>query len=205
MLRLEEGAALVTALMLTMLSLVIAMALLSTVLMGTRMSAGQKRYRSSLAAAQGGVELVTREILPALLQPDPLNTVQTNLTDGFSAINLQLPQYSCLQQKLHNPTNMWSAACNDSSDPTLAPDVIFTLGGGSEENGFSVSAKIVDSVPGNSETGGNDLLDPGLSAAGLDEVIHPQHVPGIYHLSVQGAREGGNDREKARLSVLYAY
>ena len=38
-----------------------------------------------------------------------------------------------------------------------------------------------------------------------DEIIHPRHVPAIYNLYVQGAREGVQDREKARLPVLYAY
>jgi hypothetical protein len=41
--------------------------------------------------------------------------------------------------------------------------------------------------------------------SGKEEIVHPQHVPGIYNLSVQGEREGGASREKARLSVLYAY
>ncbi len=204
-LRCEAGAALVTALMLTMLSLVIALALLSTITMGTRISASQKRYRSALAAAHGGVELMTQEIIPRLLQTDPLNTTQDGIKNDLSPVNLQLPQSGCLQQKLNTPTNKWNAACSSSADPTQSPDVTFRLSGSVQETGFNVSAKIVDAEPGNSDKSFVELLDVGMSASGRDEVIHPQHVPALYNLSVQGVREGGGSREKALLSVLYAY
>ena len=199
-LRREDGAALVTALMLTMLALVIAMALLSTVTMGTRVSASQKRYRNSLAAANGGVELLTQELFALILQGSTVEGLQSD----FSPISLQFPQYDCLLQKLTQPTANWGS-CQASADPGISPDVTFRLSGSAQEQGFSVSAKIIDSIPGNSDKGGIDLLDAGMSASGRDEVVHPQHVPGMYNLSVQGVREGGNDREKARLSVLYSY
>jgi hypothetical protein len=198
-LRSEDGAALITALMLTMLSLVIAMALLSTVTMGTRISASQKRYRSALSAAQGGVELLTQELFTRLFVD-----AADSLKNDFSAVELQLPQYGCLQQKLNNPTAKWGD-CDASADPAKSPDLTLRLSGPAKDKGFNVSVKIVDSVPGNSDKGGIDYLDTGMSAAGKDEVIHPQHVPGIYSLAVQGEKQGGDQREKARLSVLYSY
>jgi len=201
-LRSEDGAALVTALMLTMLSLVIAMALLSTVITGTRISASQKRYRSALTAAQGGVELLTREIIPRLFQVD-----EVQVKDGFGAIDLQLPHYGCLQQKLNNTNGNWSACSTEqaSPDPSQAPDVTFRLNSDGNK-GFTVATKIIDTVPGNSDKSAViDYLDQGSSVSGKDEAIRPQHVPGIYNLSVQGEREGGVSQEKARLSVLYAY
>ena len=201
-LRGKEGAALVTALLLTMLSLVIAMALLYTVTMGSKISAGQKRYRSALAAAHGGVELLTMEIFPALFLP---SATQDKVQGNFAPISMQLPQYGCLQQKLNNPTAQWSADCDASADPAQSPDVTFMLSGQPGEQGFSVSAKIVDTALGNTDNVSDSLLDVGLSAAGKDEVIHPQHVPGLYNLAVQGGRAEGASREKARLSVLYAY
>src|SRR5690349_18078732 len=116
----QEGAALVTALMLTMLSLVIAMALLSTVISGIGVSASQKRYRSALSAAQGGVELLGRELIPRLFEA---GATKEKIKGDFSLINLQLPQYDCLRQKLNSPSANWSA-CSDlqaSSDPGRAP------------------------------------------------------------------------------------
>ena len=199
----EEGAALVTALMLTMLSLVIALALLYTVTAGTRISASQKRYHSALAAAQGGVELVTQEIVPALLQALP--QTQSYLQGEFFQIGLNLPAYGCLQQKLSTPTANWGSACSQAqtdADPSDAPDMTFTLGGATDQD-YSVAIKIVDTVPGNTDTAGFELLDPGNSVIGREEVIRPQHVPSMFNISVQGV--GGSPREKARLSLLYAY
>ena len=201
--RSEEGVALVTALMLTVLSLVIALALLYTVTAGTRISASQKRYHSALAAAHGGVELVTQQIIPALLQALP--DTQTSLQGEFSPIGLNLPAYGCLQQKLSTPTANWGSACSQAqtdADTSDAPDMTFTLGGASDQN-YNVAIKIIDTVPGNTDTAGVELLDSGSSVAGKEEVIHPQHVPGMFNVSVQGV--GGSPREKARLSLLYAY
>ncbi|HJV66694.1 MAG TPA: PilX N-terminal domain-containing pilus assembly protein [Geomonas sp.] len=199
----QRGAALVTALMLTVLSLVISMTLLYSVTVGTRVSASQKRYRSALTAAQGGVEFLG-DLLPRLFKGEPQNQLQNE----FSLINLQLPQYACLSQKLDTPTAGWTvcSAGQASSDPGISPDATFRLKGeGREAGNFRVSTKIVDTVPGNSDKSGIDYLDSGGSVAAKDEIIHPRHVPAIYNLSVQGVREGGTDQEKARLSVLYAY
>ena len=200
----EEGAALVTALMLTMLSLIVALTLLYTVTAGTRISASQKRYRSALAAAHGGVELVTQEIIPRLLQLEP--QTRGSLESDFSLIDLNLPSYGCLQQKLNSQTASWSACsqAQSNADPADMPDLTFNLGGGQPADpGYSVAVKIVDTVPGNSDLAGNELLEQGSSVAGRDETIHPQHVPGMYSIAVQGV--GGSSAEKARLSLLYAY
>lgn len=200
----EKGAALVTALMLTVLSLVIAMALLSTVLTGIGVSASQKRYRSALSAAHGGVEFLGRELIPRLFDA---GGSKEKITEEFSQIDLRLPQYDCLRQKLASPAANWSACSGEqlSSDPGRSPDLSFRLAseGG---RGFSVAGKILDTVPGNSDKSGViDYLDAGGGVSSKEEVIRPRHVPGIYNISVQGEREGGDDREKARLSVLYAY
>jgi hypothetical protein len=204
LLRSESGAALVLALMLTMLALVISLALLYSVTSGTKISASQKRYRTALAAAHGGMEVLTREIIPRLFMVEGKDSLEAS----FREISLKLPQYDCLQQKLSNPTANWSACTPQqvSPDPAQAPDATFRLSGAlPQEKGFDLATKIIDSVPGNSDKSGNDLLDPGNPVAGNDGVIHPQHVPGLYSIMVQGVREGGSAREKARLSVLYAY
>lgn len=203
-LRSQQGAALITALMLTVLSLVIALALLSTISSLTQVSASQKRYRSSLTAAQGGVELLTRELLPRLLA-DPAATAA--LQSKYALIELKVSGGECLRQKLEQPAASWNqcGAAQNTADPAQFPDLSFRLSGVPPAKGFSVSTKIVDTVPGNSDRSGADLLEDGSSVAGKDEVIHPQHVPALYNLSVQGVREDGGGREKAMLSVMYAY
>ena len=203
MLRSQCGAALITALMLTMLALVIALALLTMVTTGTQVSASQKRYRSSLTAAQGGVELLTHELMPRLFEGVSASTLESQ----YPLIGLQLPEDGCLRQKLDLSPAGWTVCtpARASSDPAQSPDISFRLGGLPPSRGFRVTTKIVDTVPGNSDRSANDLLDAGDSVTGRDEVIHPQHVPAMYHLSVQGMREEEGVREKARLSVLYAY
>lgn len=204
-LRSEKGAALVTALMLTVLSLVIAMTLLYTVITATKVSASQKRYRSSLAAAHGAAELFAKEIIPEIFHA---GDSATPLESRFSMVSLKLPQYGCLREKLSLPTAAWSDSCKAqaTADPEQFPDATFVLRSDRVyDQGFRVASKIIDSVPGNSDVGGIDYLDAGGGVTAREETIHPQHVPGIYSISVQGVKEGGEGREKARLSVLYAY
>lgn len=202
-LRSEGGAALITALMLTMLTLVIALTLLTIITAETRVSGSQKRYRSSLAAAQGGVELLTAEIVPRLFQSWSLD----DLKDKYSPIELQLQDGECLKQKLEEPADRWNKCSTSqaSIDPAQAPDVSFRLAGDAPAKGFVVTSKIIDTTPGNSDSSGNDLLDPGGSVTSNEQIVRPRHVPAMYNLSVQGVREEVGSREKARLSVLYAY
>ncbi|WP_026839891.1 hypothetical protein [Citrifermentans bremense] len=202
-LRSEGGAALITALMLTLLTLVIALTLLTIITTGTKVSGSQKRYRSSLAAAQGGAELLAAEIVPRLFQAANLD----KLEQDYALINLQLTDPACLKQKLEQPVAGWSK-CNSaqtSVDPAQAPDVSFRLAGEPPAKGFLVTSKLVDTIPGNSDASGNDLLDPGGAVSSGDDTVRPRHVPAMYNLSVQGVREEAGSREKARLSVLYAY
>lgn len=204
MLHSQRGAALITALMLTTLSLVIAVALLTMITTGTRVAASQKRYRSSLTAAHGGLDLFTREIMPRLFQGGvPAGTLERD----FSGIELKLVQDACLSQKLLFPASAWTSCsqARAAGDPARAPDVSFRLAGVPPAKGFLVTSKILDTVPGNTDRSGLDLLDAGGAVASLDEVIRPQHVPAMYNIAVQGMREEQGVREKARLSVLYAY
>lgn len=202
-LRSERGAALITALMLTMLTLVIALTLLTMITTGTKVSGSQKRYRSSLAAAQGGAELLAAEIVPRLFQAGSLDLLEQD----YALINLQLDDAACLKQKLEQPVGGWSncSAAQASTDPAQAPDISFRLAGEPPAKGFLVTSKIVDTTPGNSDASGNDLLDPGGAVSSRDDTVRPRHVPAMYNLSVQGGREEAGSREKARLSVLYSY
>ena len=94
----SEGVALVTALVLTLISLAISMALLSFILAETRMTASQKRYRSSLAAAYGGVEITTMDIIPKIFQGYSSSVLVRSYAplDIFSVT----ASNDCLRQKL---------------------------------------------------------------------------------------------------------
>ena len=116
-LRSQGGAALITALMLTMLALVIALALLTMVTTGTQVSSSQKRYRSSLTAAQGGVELLTREIMPRLFEGVAAGTLESH----YSLIGLQLPEDGCLRQKLDLSPAGWTLCTGPVARHLLPP------------------------------------------------------------------------------------
>ena len=200
----EKGVALVTSLLLTLLSLAITMALLSFIIAGTRMSAAQKRYSNSLSAAYGGVEVTTRDLIPKIF----MGYTSSVLTSSFSTINLAVQSSNaCLRQKLFLPTSKWSTAiCGNSAttqSAAIATDFRFTLAGLTAATNFNLYAKIVDTVPGNSDPSGVDL-DPGMAVAGSSSGISPMHLPSMITLEVEGT-QGANAQEKADLSVLYAY
>lgn len=200
-LRNENGIALLTALMFTLISLGIIMALLQFVLMGAKMSASQKTYRSSLEASYGGVELVAKEIIPQLF--GRYSTGSSNLKTTFGPSNkISLVLYdSTLKEKLSKDTKDWSTTISKTPDAKVSPDMTFKLSG--VNGNFVVYNKIIDTVTGNSDISGRDL-DPGIGVAGSGSGIAPKHSPHLITFEVQGEREI-NPKEKAVLSVLYAY
>jgi len=187
--------------MFTLISLGIIMALLQFVLMGTRMSASQKTYRNSLEASYGGVELVAKEIIPKLFgsYSTGSNTLMTTFA-GSSKISLVLNN-SSLKDKLAKDTKDWPTTLNKIPDAKVSPDMTFKLRGANDN--FMVYNKIIDTVTGNSDVSGRDL-DPGIGVAGTGAGIAPKHAPHLITFEVQGERET-NPKEKAVLSVLYAY
>ncbi|GLI37063.1 pilus assembly protein PilX [Geobacter hydrogenophilus] len=193
----ERGVALVTALMLTLISLAIAMSLLYMVLSGTKMSAAQKRYKSSLEASHGAVELFTRQVIDRAFQGYSSAAIEND----FAAVDLKMVNSACFQDKIGKPTSQWSSGCSSTVEPADAPDMTAKLSG--TDTNFTVYGKIVDTVPGNSDLSGIQL-DSGAGVAGTGSGISPQHLPGLYTLEVQ-AESQANAREKARLSVLYEY
>jgi cysteine sulfinate desulfinase/cysteine desulfurase-like protein len=199
----EQGVALVTALLLTLISLAITMALLSFILAGTRMSASQKRYHNALSAAYGGIEVSTRDLIPKIFNGYSSNS----LTTSFSTINLAVhSSNACLQQKLFLRSSDWTA-CGTSatvSNAAVAPDVRFTLQGINNQSNFNIAAKIVDTVPGNSDPSGTEMLDAGMAVAGTSPGVSPMHLPSLITIEVEGT-QGSKPQEKADLSVLYAY
>lgn len=217
----ERGAALITALMLTLISLGIVMALLFMVTQSIRQSAAQKKYHSVLEASYGSIDFFGRDLLPRLIGPaleGTLSVTAGNLTSGtssFSSIGLQLPTATnCFNQKLTSSLP-WSScgAGNLTSDPKSNPDMEFVLAG-TDNVGYKVFAKIVATQPGNTDisgaggggTGGGLLAGGVVSAgAGGGGVINPgTHFPYMYTMEIQGEKET-TPEERARLTVLYAF
>ena len=212
----EKGAALITALMLTMISLAIVMLLLYYVTTGIQMSASQKRYKTVLEAAYGGVSVSVNEFIPQLnsaIFGNYSSGVHDLLTKYASNSNLSmtLGNLDCLQQKLDNATADWGNSCSKTLDPRDNPDMTFILKSTlsstfTQPPDFKVYTKIVGTpVKGNTDKadkpnlrkGENVVESAGIEGGGVT-------IPTTYRIEVRAERET-NPQEKANISVLYAY
>jgi hypothetical protein len=201
-LRNENGIALVTSLLLTLIALGIIMAILYLITLGTQVSGAHRRYKSALEASYGGAEIFSMQILPQVFT----NNTTGGLAAKFASIYLQPGNSGCFKSKLANPTAQWGGVCGPGSatlDATSLPDMTFTLQGSGSQANFKVFTKIVDTVPGNSDTSGIDLLS-GSGVTGMNSGLSPMHIPAMYRIEVHGER-ATNPLEKANLTVLYAY
>jgi hypothetical protein len=207
----NKGIALVTSLMFTLITLGIAMLMLYIVLQNTTTSGAHKRYKNSLDAAVGGVEIVTKDVLPYLVgfagnYTATSNYFLTNLTGSMNLSGLTVGVTdACLLAKLTSKN--WGASCtsaNSNSDPKISPDMTFNLQsvitGSNTSSGFRVFTKIISTTPGTTDQSGRSL--EGMATTGAP----PQDIgaPYLYRIELTGERIT-NPKEKASLSVLYAY
>ena len=220
LLRDERGIALVMVLILALIGLMIVSALMFMATSGTIGSGAFRAYRTAEEASYGGAEIaaeyaVNRGALPLFGLPlgcncgDPL--VATDNTD-LDAGNAR----TCRCDKLCNATADWAFggeawSCDENAGVAglqinLTPDAAtddfpMTLGN------FIVSAKIVDTVVGNSDMGGivasGELGGSGVVAA-TTGMVSPPSRPYLYRMEID-ARSTINPREHSRISMLYAY
>ncbi|HTP64359.1 MAG TPA: pilus assembly protein PilX [Geobacteraceae bacterium] len=211
-LRNERGIALVTALLLTLITLVIVMALMYYIEMGTKMSGAAKRYKDVRQAGYGGVSLTVNELMPRLenaVLGDSVSVINA-LKGDYASANLTIPDANCLKLKLSSSTALWGS-CSSTLDPKTAPDMTFTLnstlaGFSTPTQGYIVYTKIVDtSVVGNTDPSENNYL---RKPENVNESSAVQGsgvtIPTIYRIEIQAEREQ-NPMERTKLSVVYAY
>lgn len=198
----DKGFALVTSLMLTLISLTIVMALLYMITQGTRMSGVNKKYKTALEASYGGTELFTKDILPFVMRNYSSSTLASDIVSTFGgSARIAVGSQSCLQDKLKKSTQNWSAACASSLNIKDRPDITYTMQATSG-NPFLVYSKIVDTVNGNTDLSGLQLEGAGVAES--QTILTPQHFPYIYRVEIQGERQS-NSAAQANLEVLYAY
>ena len=200
----NKGFALVTSLMLTLISLTVVLALLYMITQSVKMAGQTKKYHTALEASYGGSEIMLKDILPVVLQNLGSGATGTTLTTAvqhaFPGLNVQLPTSQCLQTKLfQSPTN-W-IGCSNTSSPKQSPDMTMDLQAATGSK-FTVYTKIVDTVPGNSDTSGLQLEGSGVAES--SSLLRPQQIPYIYRIEIQGER-ADNPTAQANLEVLYAY
>lgn len=198
----NDGIALVTALMLTLISLTIVMAIMFIITQSINQSSQLKKYRTALDASYAGSEIVLKDVLPVVLQNYSSPSLGSTVEGAFNNVGLTVLNQACLQGKLTKNTSAWPANCGDiSSEPKKSPDMSFTLQAASG-NPFIVYSKIVSTVVGNSDTGGLQLEGSGVAES--SSLLTPQHFPYIYTMEIQGERQN-NPTTKANIEILYAY
>jgi len=198
----NKGIALMTALMMTVMTLSIIMGVMYLISENITSTASRKSYRNVLEASYGGAELVSKAIMPQLF-----NNISTSvLRSSFSTLSPSFTSSNCLRNKMSNATNMWgtSSSCNSSLNPKIASDMSLELSG-ADGVGYKVYAKIVDTVPGVPYSDASNeapLVGGGVqdnSAGTTTEMRHFQ-----YRIEITGERKN-NPSEKSNLSVLYEY
>lgn len=197
----NNGFALITSLMLTMLSLTIVMALLLIITQGTKLSGLNKKYKTAVEASYGGAEVLAKEVLPFVMQNYSSTTLKLDLESKFSSVQLNVASASCLQTKLTKQTSLWPSICSNTPDPKRSPDITYKMAA-TTGNPFIVYSKIVDTTAGNTDTSGISLEGAGVAES--SSILTPQHFPYIYRLELQGERQNSAGAQ-ANLEVLYAY
>jgi len=203
----EKGLALVTVLVLSLITLAIISALIYMVIQGTRVSGAYKRYGTALEAASGGAEIAAdfindrgKMVIPGLLNlPNSCDCGDPdNPNDNLDSLGVR----TCLCDKLCDSTADWLAGCNLTLDPTDSPDLVFDLAG--INTNYHVSVKIVDTIRGNSDLSGETLAGAGVVSSTSGMISAPP-VPYLHRVEINSEDIAGVLEERSRISALYAY
>jgi hypothetical protein len=213
-LRSEKGLALVTVLVLSLITLSIISTLVYMVIQGTRFSGYYKRYETAREAALGGAELGGDLILKRgeMVIPGLVNMPDVcdcgDLDDPTD--NLYGGAPSCFCDKLCDKTFTYPGpvlnwvncdTADTTFDPTTNPDIQFDLAGVNAR--YRVSVKIVDIIGGNSDLSGEQLGGTGVVSSNTGMITAPP-IPYLYRVEIN-SEDIVNQLERARISALYAY
>jgi hypothetical protein len=227
----ENGIALITSLMFTVITLVITMSLLYMVTSSIRTSGAIKRYRTTTEAAYGGTDIVVKDLISASFAfrdvSSASNPYSTYMTNRFVSSGNYTPIFSnCLRAKLTTPTSKWTTACSNATlNAKSGTDISFVLNSASGSP-FSVYSKIVDTmerrftvlesystaggmakrlknvtIAGNSDTS-STTLEGGSTTDGAGVTV--PHYPYMYRIEIKAERSQ-NAIENTKISVQYAY
>ncbi|MBA4371561.1 MAG: hypothetical protein C0402_01725 [Thermodesulfovibrio sp.] len=204
----EKGVALVMVLIFAMVGLAIVSAMLFMLTQGTMMSGANKMFKSADEAGLGGVAAAVDMVK---------NRGITNL--GTVVLD------ACLQDKLTLTRGTWGTTNWVNCTPPVIntadsakrhsftieatndiPDVTRNFPGPPGTT-FTMQAKIVDTVRGNSDVSGlvtsGSLGGAGTVASNSGQVTPPP-IPYLYRIEVQ-TQNTANPAENSRYSALYAY
>jgi hypothetical protein len=188
-LRNEKGFALAFVLILAAIALVMTLGMLFMVSRGSYVSGQQKRFRTAVEAARGGIE-ATLQMIAGRGNVDMYSTLNVAVDNGIGT-------------KLGNPTDNWvglnSSITIDPGDPSTY-DMRIDLG--TYPSTYRVYSKIVDTVEGNSGAD-EGLVKAAVVNTGSGEVT-VMSIPYLYTIEVL-AQSQTSATERAKFSVLYQY
>ena len=199
----KKGAALITVIALVVVTSLIVATVYYFIHRGIEVTGLQKKYQTAREASLGGLDVLTKEVLPIAIGGTGLSTVVAGFNTITSAQVQQGATDVCFLNKLRENTANWGGGCSNTLDAKSSPDIRFTLSGTAPARPFDVYTKIIDTVRGNSNVSGVILEGQG-TAESQSGLITAQHFPYTYRMEVQSERQ--NDAtEKANFTVLYAY
>lgn len=199
----------VTSLMLTLISLTIVMAVMYMIIQSVQQSGMVKRYKTALEASYGGTDIMMKELIPEILKNAESATLFDDLEDKYSLISLAVnpdnDMRSCFQRKLTMQVSEWQddkcVAANQSVNAKELPDLQFNMQAMSGAP-YTVYAKIVDTIRGNTDMSGLQLEGSGV--AETLTVLTPKNIPYVYRMEIQAERSS-NAVEQGNMTVVYAY
>jgi hypothetical protein len=196
----ENGIALVMVMVLSLIGLAIVAALMFMLTQGTRVSGVHRIFRTADEAGLGGANLTAE-----FVDKNVTNATQ-NLTLVDPVLGSKTADTDCLRQKLTLAKVNWSNCTADeqSYDPMTNWDISLPLPGSSGQT-FTVNAKIVDTVPGSSDTTGLVRVGTQSLRGTTDQSneYRPPANPYLYRIEVQA--QDSSQRGVSRYSILYAY
>ena len=206
----EKGMALITALMMTMIILVIILGLWYVMEQSVKANAARTVYRNVTEATYGGSSIIMQDVIPRLFQ----NISTATIASDYGSIGMVLGASNCLKQKMTLKPGSWTqcTAQNKLADLTQSPDVKFYLSGVSSNDTtiksnqtYTVYSKIVDTVPGVQYTAGatgNQLIGSAVAESSAGTTLTLDHF--VYTIEVMGQKTG-SPGINSKLSVLYEY
>lgn len=199
----KEGIAFITALLVAVIGFLVVMVALYIVYRGTEISGIEKKYKTSLEASYGAAEIIGKEIIPSTIGAS-LSSFRGSLPSDYQNMMTVNVDDTCWSRKLTLDSTQWNCSSTSTSDLETTSDIQFNFqGNGLAE--FIVSAKVVETLRGNSNTSGLNLE---LEGSGVVEagsgMLKPIHLPYLYRIEFQGQLEGSTE-ERANLSSVYEY
>jgi len=180
----EKGFAMAFVLILAAIALAMTLGMLFMVSRGSYVSGQQKRFRTAVEAARGGIE-ATLQMIGA----------RGNLAVPYNNLVLD----NAVGTKLGNPTSAWGGMDNSIA---IDPGVPSTYDMRIDLGTYRVYSKIVDTVQGNS--GADEGLEKGAVVNSGSGEVTVVSIPYLYTIEVLSQSQS-NATERSKFSVLYQY